>query len=197
MPPTGWWAVGMRTERHHYSRSRSQFLKSVYLANWARIYQSSWPIAESYRWRHLYSGLCWRCSEWPFIRFITCFARALFNHKWSQTGYACAFPVEFPRNLFGSRTEPLMCPSQDDLTVSFGATKTTGWKNGTYDLLRRVQMHLETWDRTSLKEQRIPLVVTSQQWGLLGQLMNLISGSGTQNELKTTTRTRRLPCPAG
>ena len=26
-------------------------------------------------------------------------------------------------------------------------------KNGTYLIVRRVQMHLETWDRTSLKEQ--------------------------------------------
>ncbi len=37
------------------------------------------------------------------------------------------------------------------LTVLFGVQALM--KNGTYLIVRRVQMHLETWDRTSLKEQ--------------------------------------------
>ena len=74
--------------------------------------------------------------------------------KWSQTGYAAITSQgSTPRNLFGFRDGTANVTSQDDFDRVIWCDHDNWMKNGTYLIVRRVQMHLETWDRTSLKEQ--------------------------------------------
>lgn len=74
--------------------------------------------------------------------------------KWSQTGYAAITSQgSTPRNLFGFKDGTANVTSQDDFDRVIWCDQDNWMKNGTYLILRRVQMHLETWDRTSLKEQ--------------------------------------------
>lgn len=79
--------------------------------------------------------------------------------KWTQAGFN-SFPAKggTPRNLFSFKdgTEnPDMTDEKDAnevVWVQNGDSKS--WlTNGTYLVVRRIQMHLETWDRTSLKDQ--------------------------------------------
>jgi len=74
--------------------------------------------------------------------------------KWSQTGYAAITSQgSTPRNLFGFKDGTANVTSQDDFDRVIWCDQDNWMKNGTYLIVRRVQMHLETWDRTSLKEQ--------------------------------------------
>lgn len=74
--------------------------------------------------------------------------------KWSQTGYAAITSQgSIPRNLFGFKDGTANVTSQDDFDRVIWCDQDNWMKNGTYLIVRRVQMHLETWDRTSLKEQ--------------------------------------------
>lgn len=74
--------------------------------------------------------------------------------KWSQTGYAAITSQgSTPRNLFGFKDGTANVTSQDDFDRVIWCDHDNWMKNGTYLIVRRVQMHLETWDRTSLKEQ--------------------------------------------
>lgn len=74
--------------------------------------------------------------------------------KWSQTGYAAITSQgTTPRNLFGFKDGTANVTSQDDFDRVIWCDQDNWMKNGTYLIVRRVQMHLETWDRTSLKEQ--------------------------------------------
>ncbi|MBK3494601.1 deferrochelatase/peroxidase EfeB [Viridibacillus sp. YIM B01967] len=82
--------------------------------------------------------------------------------KWSQAGFN-SVPVvnnkkQTPRNLFAFKdgTENPITSSQKDMNevvwVQSGESK--NWMtDGSYLVARRIQMHLETWDRTALKEQ--------------------------------------------
>ena len=74
--------------------------------------------------------------------------------RWSQTGYAAITSQgSTPRNLFGFKDGTANVTSQDDFDRVIWCDQDNWMKNGTYLIVRRVQMHLETWDRTSLKEQ--------------------------------------------
>ena len=74
--------------------------------------------------------------------------------NWSQTGYAAITSQgSTPRNLFGFKDGTANVTSQDDFDRVIWCDQDNWMKNGTYLIVRRVQMHLETWDRTSLKEQ--------------------------------------------
>lgn len=82
--------------------------------------------------------------------------------KWSQAGFN-SIPMkngkkETPRNLFAFKdgTENPQADNEKDMNdvvwVQPGESKP--WMaGGTYLVARRVQMHLETWDRTALREQ--------------------------------------------
>lgn len=77
--------------------------------------------------------------------------------KWSQAGFN-SIPVGggTPRNLFSFKdgTANPSTPEEFNQTVWIGGGESKNWMtNGTYLIFRRVQMHLETWDRTSLKDQ--------------------------------------------
>ena len=74
--------------------------------------------------------------------------------RWSQTGYAAITSQgSTSRNLFGFKDGTANVTSQDDFDRVIWCDQDNWMKNGTYLIVRRVQMHLETWDRTSLKEQ--------------------------------------------
>lgn len=76
--------------------------------------------------------------------------------KWSQSGFN-SFPEQggTPRNLFSFKdgtVNPVDKDMDDVVWVQVGDSKS--WlTNGSYLVVRRIQMHLETWDRTSLKDQ--------------------------------------------
>ncbi|HWK21776.1 MAG TPA: iron uptake transporter deferrochelatase/peroxidase subunit [Ureibacillus sp.] len=77
--------------------------------------------------------------------------------KWAQTGFN-SMPKDggTPRNLFAFKDGTVNPSKSEELkqTVWIGNGESKGWlTNGTYLIFRRIQMHLETWDRTSLKGQ--------------------------------------------
>lgn len=77
--------------------------------------------------------------------------------KWSQAGYN-PIPKDggTPRNLFAFKDGTVNPKSEEDYqsTVWIQKGESKSWlTEGTYLIYRRIQMHLETWDRTSLKEQ--------------------------------------------
>lgn len=98
------------------------------------------------------------CADDPQVAFhavrnLVRMARSNITMKWSQSGFNSTDNVHTtPRNLFGFK----------DGTANFSGeklnpvvwVKSEDWLNGgSYLVVRRIQMHLETWDRTSYKEQ--------------------------------------------
>ena len=75
--------------------------------------------------------------------------------KWSQSGFN-SFPASggTPRNLFAFKDGTGNPSTSDDKDLNKVVWVDKGWlKGGSYLVARKVQMHLETWDRTSLKDQ--------------------------------------------
>lgn len=75
--------------------------------------------------------------------------------KWSQAGFN-SFPAEggTPRNLFAFKDGTVNPSITDEQDLKKVVWVDKGWlKGGSYLVARKVQMHLETWDRTSLKDQ--------------------------------------------
>ncbi|MBY0121341.1 iron uptake transporter deferrochelatase/peroxidase subunit [Bacillus sp. S/N-304-OC-R1] len=107
------------------------------------------------------------CADDPQVAFhavrnLIRSARGKVTMKWSQTGFN-SYPqkngkLETPRNLFAFK-DGTGNPNVDDekemnevVWVQPGESK--DWlTGGTYLVARKIQMHLETWDRTALKEQ--------------------------------------------
>lgn len=74
---------------------------------------------------------------------------------WAQAGFN-SFPTEggTPRNLFAFKDGTVN--PKDEKEYQDVVWCDSGWmKNGSYLIVRKIQMHLETWDRTSLKDQEI------------------------------------------
>ena len=74
--------------------------------------------------------------------------------RWSQSGFAAiGNRLETPRNLFGFKDGTANVTKESDFDEVIWSEE-PGWiKGGSYMAVRRIQMFLETWDRTSLKEQ--------------------------------------------
>lgn len=76
--------------------------------------------------------------------------------KWSQAGFL-SNPQDgsTPRNLFAFKDGTVNPKTDKELAqhVWIQNSDQRWLNNGTYLIYRRIQMHLETWDRTSLKEQ--------------------------------------------
>ncbi len=77
--------------------------------------------------------------------------------KWSQAGFN-AIPRDggTPRNLFAFKDGTVNPASEKDYNESvwIHSRESKNWlANGTYLVYRRIQMHLETWDRTTLDQQ--------------------------------------------
>lgn len=90
-------------------------------------------------------------------------ARGKVTMKWSQAGFN-SYPVdskgnkETPRNLFAFKdgtVNPIVDNEEDmNKVVWVQPGESADWlTGGTYLVARRIQMHLETWDRTALSEQ--------------------------------------------
>ena len=60
---------------------------------------------------------------------------------------------ETPRNLFGFKDGTENPKNDNDFKNVVWYDKDNWLKNGTFLIVRRIQMHLETWDRTNLQEQ--------------------------------------------
>jgi deferrochelatase/peroxidase EfeB len=83
--------------------------------------------------------------------------------RWSQIGFgrtsSTSAAQATPRNLFGFKDGTANLKSEDADAVDkhvwvSGAGGGEAWMNGgSYLVARRIRMHIETWDRTSLREQ--------------------------------------------
>ena len=74
--------------------------------------------------------------------------------KWSQSGFAAIGDrMETPRNLFGFKDGTANVKTEKDFDKVVWADSNDWMKNGSYMAVRRIIMHLETWDRTNLQEQ--------------------------------------------
>jgi len=74
--------------------------------------------------------------------------------KWSQSGFAAIGDrMETPRNLFGFKDGTANVTTENDFDKVVWADSQDWMKNGSYMAVRRIIMHLETWDRTNLQEQ--------------------------------------------
>jgi len=99
------------------------------------------------------------CADDPQVAFhavrqLVRQGRSSVTMRWSQTGFnAFDLGQDTPRNLFGFRdgtANQETLQKADDL-IWIGSPS---WlKGGSYLVARKIQMHLETWDRTSLKGQ--------------------------------------------
>ena len=75
--------------------------------------------------------------------------------KWSQSGFAAIGDrMETPRNLFGFKDGTANVTTEKDFDKVVWADSQDWMKNGSYMAVRRIIMHLETWDRTNLQEQK-------------------------------------------
>lgn len=102
------------------------------------------------------------CSEDPQVAFhavrqLVRQAHSLITVKWSQSGYnSFDNGADTPRNLFGFKDGTANKTTLDDTEKwlwAKGSDKTAWFDGGTYLVARIIQMHLETWDRTSLVGQ--------------------------------------------
>lgn len=74
--------------------------------------------------------------------------------KWSQSGFAAIGDrMETPRNLFGFKDGTANVTTEKDFDKVVWDDSNDWMKTGSYMAVRRIIMHLETWDRTNLQEQ--------------------------------------------
>lgn len=97
------------------------------------------------------------CADDPQVAFhavrnLVRVARANVTMRWSQLGFNSFEGNETPRNLFGFK-DGTGNPQGEGLAKTVWYDGDNWLKNGTFLVARRVQMHLETWDRTNLNGQ--------------------------------------------
>lgn len=81
-------------------------------------------------------------------------ARNTVTMKWSQSGFAAIGDrISTPRNLFGFKDGTANVTKEKDFDKVIWTDSDDWMKGGTYMAVRRIQMFLETWDRTNLQEQ--------------------------------------------
>lgn len=85
------------------------------------------------------------------VRNLVRSARLYITPRWAQTGFNAFDDQQTPRNLFAFK-DGTGNPKDEELNNTLWIED--GWaKNGSYLVVRKIKMFLETWDRTSLKEQ--------------------------------------------
>lgn len=88
------------------------------------------------------------------VRQLVRVARSNVTMKWSQSGFISADkPTDTPRNLFGFKDGTANANTLKDTTGQVWVDQPDWLKGGSYMVVRKIVMHLETWDRTSYKEQ--------------------------------------------
>ncbi|TLE15887.1 deferrochelatase/peroxidase EfeB [Helicobacter apodemus] len=97
------------------------------------------------------------CADDPQVAFhavrnLVRIARLKVTMKWSQMGFNSYENNDTPRNLFAFK-DGTVNPSANELDKVVWVKDGSWLDNGSYLVVRRVQMHLETWDRTHLKAQ--------------------------------------------
>lgn len=104
------------------------------------------------------------------IRQLVRVARGNITMRWSKAGFlGYDSQNETARNLFafkdGTANQKILQSADKDLWVD-----ADNWlKNGSYLVVRTIQMHLETWDRTSLAEQQRTFGRTRPEGAPLGK----------------------------
>ena len=99
------------------------------------------------------------CAEDPQVAFhavrqLVRQARSTITMKWSQSGFVSYDTGnETPRNLFGFKDGTANQDTLKDADKNLWANSPDWFNGGTYLVARKIQMFLETWDRTSLKGQ--------------------------------------------
>lgn len=80
--------------------------------------------------------------------------RSTITMKWSQSGFAAiGNRLETPRNLFGFKDGTANATKEEQFNNIVWCDSNNWMNGGSYMAVRRIQMHLETWDRTNLNEQ--------------------------------------------
>ena len=97
------------------------------------------------------------CADDPQVAFhavrnLVRAARANITMRWSQAGFNSFEGGDTPRNLFGFK-DGTGNPQGKALDETVWYQDDNWLKNGTFLVARRIQMHLETWDRTNLNGQ--------------------------------------------
>lgn len=97
------------------------------------------------------------CADDPQVAFhavrnLVRVARANVTMRWSQSGFNSFEGNETPRNLFGFK-DGTGNPQGAELDETVWYQGDNWLKGGSFLVARRIQMHLETWDRTSLNGQ--------------------------------------------
>ena len=97
------------------------------------------------------------CADDPQVAFhavrnLVRVARANITMRWSQAGFNSFEGNETPRNLFGFK-DGTGNPQGAELDKTVWYQGDNWLKGGTFLVARRIQMHLETWDRTNLNGQ--------------------------------------------
>lgn len=88
------------------------------------------------------------------VRQLVRVARSNVTMKWSQAGFISADKAtDTPRNLFGFKDGTANANTVKDLNGQVWVDQPDWLKGGSYLIVRKIVMHLETWDRTSYKEQ--------------------------------------------
>ncbi|WP_314283819.1 iron uptake transporter deferrochelatase/peroxidase subunit [Haemophilus sputorum] len=111
--------------------------------------------------REEYSGgdICIQaCADDPQVAFhavrnLVRVARSHITMHWSQSGFN-SFDKHTPRNLFGFRDGTANLQQGEALDKVVWYQGNNWLKEGSFLIARRVQMFLETWDRTNLNEQQ-------------------------------------------
>lgn len=99
------------------------------------------------------------CADDPQVAFhavrqLVRQARSSVTMKWSQAGFnAYDDGQDTPRNLFGFRDGTANQETLKKANDWVWASAPNWLQGGSYLVTRKIQMHLETWDRTSLKGQ--------------------------------------------
>ncbi|MGY4674208.1 iron uptake transporter deferrochelatase/peroxidase subunit [Ursidibacter arcticus] len=97
------------------------------------------------------------CADDPQVAFhavrnLVRVARSKITMRWSQSGFNSFENGDTPRNLFGFK-DGTGNPQGEALNETVWCSENDWLKNGSYLVARRIQMHLETWDRTNLNGQ--------------------------------------------
>ncbi|QIM65464.1 iron uptake transporter deferrochelatase/peroxidase subunit [Frederiksenia canicola] len=97
------------------------------------------------------------CADDPQVAFhavrnLVRIARSNITMRWSQSGFNSFEGSDTPRNLFGFK-DGTGNPQGKDLDKTVWYDGNDWLKDGTFLVARRIQMHLETWDRTNLNGQ--------------------------------------------
>ncbi|KMK50747.1 peroxidase [[Actinobacillus] muris] len=111
--------------------------------------------------REAYTGgdICIQaCADDPQVAFhavrnLVRIVRANVTMRWSQSGFNSFEGNDTPRNLFGFK-DGTGNPQGEELAQTVWYQGNDWLKGGSFLVARRIQMHLETWDRTNLDGQQ-------------------------------------------